>query len=287
MADWMAAMERRRSVRRYRDAPVPEESVNSLGSAIEQVRPLDAEIAAEVVLTPFSTLGSRTAVGAVGVASEAPWYLIGRAEPHDGRMEEVGFRMEQAVLAATGLGLGTCWMAGFFRSGHLAEHIGGAPEDVLALSPVGWPASGRREAWTQTLVKNVSARRGARKPVGEFAFWQRWGEPVSERLVPPEVWRALEMARIAPSWSNVQPWYFLMSENIVFALGDSRPQRWNNRSGKPYYRLDVGIAMCHFWLTLEQLEFRGRWRSLVTEQREAHGALDVPDYAVPIAMLGF
>ncbi|NPV07372.1 MAG: hypothetical protein HPY83_05325 [Anaerolineae bacterium] len=285
MTDWMAAIERRRSVRRYRDAPVPEDTLAALRKAVAGVEPLDARTNAQVALVPFSSLHSRSAVGALAVASPAPWYFIGRAEPHPGRMEEVGFRMEQAVLAATALGLGTCWMAGFFRARYLAERIGGSPEDVVALSPVGWPAPGRRQAWTRSLVRNVSARRGTRKPLEEFAFWQRWGEPVAPTLVPPEIWRALEMARLAPSWSNVQPWYFLMSENTIFALADSRPQRWNDRPGRPYYRLDVGIAMCHFWLTLQQLGYRSRWQSLVLEETEAHGALDVPGYAVPIARL--
>lgn len=285
MIDWIAAMQRRRSVRHFASEDLPEEAVAGLRMATEAQEPLDEDVNAEVQLVPYEAVGSRTAVGAVGVVDRAPWYLVGLAEPHPGRMEELGFRMEQVVLTATAYGLGTCWIGGFYRPGQLGERLDRSGDEVIAISPVGVPQSGRRGRWIQAVVHGVAARGGRRKPLEEFAFWQRWGAPVQRQAVPPEMWQALEMAQAAPSWSNVQPWYFLMSENMVLALGDSRPQRGNNRPGRPYYRLDVGIAMSHFWLTLNQLGYRGSWSSLGGQEYLAHGALDIPEHIVPIATL--
>lgn len=285
MIDWIAAMQQRRSVRRFRPDDLSEEAVASLRMATESQEPLDEHVDVQVQLVPYEAVGSRSAVGAVAVADKAPWYLVGRAAPQAGRMEELGFRMEQVILAATALGLGTCWMAGFYRAAHLAERLGCAPEDILAISPVGLSSAGRRQAWTQAIIHGVAARNGRRRAREEFAFWQHWGEPARRESLPAEMWQALEMAQASPSWSNLQPWYFLMTENMVLALGDSRPQRGNNRPDKPYYRLDVGIAMCHFWLTLQQLGYRGRWSSLRRQESLAHGALDIPAHVVPVGTL--
>lgn len=285
MIDWMAAMQRRRSVRRFASQDLPEEAVAGLRMATEGQEHLDDAVAAEVRLVPFEAVDSRTTVGAIGVVDRAPWYMVGLAAPQSGRMEELGFRMEQVILTATAYGLGTCWIGGFYRPGPLARLLEREPDDVLAISPVGVPSPGRRDSWTQALIHGVAARGGRRRPLEEFAYWQHWGEPVQRRSIPPEVWQALEMAQAAPSWSNLQPWYFLMTENMVLALGDSRPQRGNSRPGRPYYRLDVGIAMSHFWLTLHQLGFRERWSSLRLEEASVHGALNIPEHVVPIGTL--
>ncbi len=285
MFDWIAAMQQRRSVRRFLPGDLSEEAVASLRMATESQEPLDEHVDVHVQLVPYEAVGSRTAVGAMAMVDKAPWYLVGRAAPQPGRMEELGFRMEQVILAATALGLGTCWIGGFYRAGELAERLGCVPEDILAISPVGLPSTGRRQNWTRAVIHGVSAHGGRRKPLEDFAFWQRWGEPVLRESVPPEMWQALEMAQASPSWSNLQPWYFLMTENMVLALGDSRPQRGNSRPDKPYYRLDVGIAMCHFWLTLHQLGYGGRWLSLRRQESLAHGALDVPEHVVPVGTL--
>ena len=285
MIDWIAAMQERRSVRRFASEEPSDEAVAGLRLATKAQEPLDESVSVAVELVPFEAVGSRAAVGAVGVADRAPWYLVGLATPQEGRMEELGFRMEQAILVATSYGLGSCWIGGFYRPGLLAERLDFAADDVLAISPLGIPRPGRSDSWTQAVIHGLAARGGRRKPLEEFAFWQRWGAPVQRHSVPPEMWQALEMAQLAPSWSNLQPWYFLMSENMVLVLGDSRPQRGNDRPGTPYYRLDVGIAMSHFWLTLNQLGFRGRWSSLRRQEDEAHGALDIPPHVVPIGTL--
>jgi len=282
MSDWIAAIKARHSVRRYSDMPLSDTVLASLREAIEAIEPLNEGLVVNLWLLPFAELKKRSAVGAVVLLNAAPWYLIAQAPQAPGRMEEVGFRMEQVILAATSLGLGTCWIGGMFRSGVLARRLDCPPEEIVAISPVGWPEGGQKQRASYAVIEFLAARRGERKPLSEIAFSPTWGHPLDENSLPHDILTSLELARIAPSWSNVQPWYFVVSESEVYALADSRPQRGNDRPGKPYYRLDTGIAMAHFWLAMRQLGHSERWRSALGKEDSIRAAIAAPDYALPI-----
>ncbi|MGQ9556217.1 MAG: nitroreductase family protein [Anaerolineae bacterium] len=282
MTDWIAAIRQRHSVRRYADQPLPAEMVAALCQTIAEVAPLDAGVPVTLSLLPFAEIGRRSAVGAVVILNPAPWYMIAHSPATPGRMEEVGFRMEQVVLAATSLRLGTCWIGGYFRAGALAERLGCPPGDIIAISPLGWPQGGRLQALTYTVSESFAFKRGKRKPLEDFCFWETWGQPLRQAQVPAAIWEALELARLAPSWSNVQPWYFLAREGEVYALADNRPKRTNARPDKPYYQLDTGIAMSHFWLAMCQRGHAGRWLPLRGAEEALRASLTLPEYALPI-----
>ena len=73
--------------------------------------------------------------------------------------------MDHFVLAATALGLGTCWV-GWFREDRVKEILG-VPDKVrvLALIPVGYA----RE-------EKITAR--SRKPLDRIAWSDRWENPL-------------------------------------------------------------------------------------------------------------
>jgi nitroreductase len=81
---------------------------------------------------------------------------------------DLGIAMEHMVLKATELGLGTCWI-GWFREKKVKEilHI---PRNVRlsALLTVGYP----REP--------MAGSPRSRKPIQEFTFLERWGNPFAE-----------------------------------------------------------------------------------------------------------
>jgi len=76
-----------------------------------------------------------------------------------------------------------------------------------------------------------------------------------------ELLEALECARLAPSWANTQPWRFLVGRREVIAVADSKGRYCNVRQGRHYYRLDVGIAMSHFFLAAREMGWSGRWHA--------------------------
>jgi nitroreductase len=74
--------------------------------------------------------------------------------------------MDHIVLAATALGLGTCWIAAFDPIG--AREVLGLPEGVepILFTPLGYPADRPR-------VKN-------RKPAAELVYYEHWPTPPRE-----------------------------------------------------------------------------------------------------------
>ena len=278
----IAAICARHSVRRYSPEPLSEGEWAALRRAVAAVEPLDGSLEVHLALLSFDEVGGRLAVGALLTFNPAPAYLVLHAPEQEGRMEEAGFRGEQVILAATALGLGTCWVGGTFSAGAVAKRLGRPAADVLAISPVGHPDPGRLGRLSNAATEAVARSGGKRKPLASFCFRQHWGIALQPGLVPPEVYRALEMARLAPSWSNLQPWYFLVEGDAVWAIGDSRPQRFNDRPGKPYYRLDVGIAMSHFWLAMREAGHGGRWYSVRGHEGEVQERLGLPQAMVPI-----
>lgn len=279
MRDAMAAIQARHSVRRYEAREVQPELVQRIQQACVAATPLDPAVEAGVTLVAQEALGGEPMLSGVGLLTRAPLYLVSHGPETPGRMEELGFRTERVILEATEAGLGSCWVGGMFRRETAARAVGCPTEDVVAITPMGYPEEGWRTRVGAGLVKVASVRLGKRRPLEETMHWQEWGQAVPEWALSPEVRQALEMARLAPSWNNLQPWHFVASERELVALADSRPQRGNDPPGRPYWRLDVGIAMCHFQLAMEQMGAPGAW---VREQDEGVSPAGTPPHMVVI-----
>ena len=70
---------------------------------------------------------------------------------------------------------------------------------------------------------------------------------------------ALEMVRLAPSASNKQPWRLIVDQNNgvhFFIQIEPKSDHVLN-----YQKLDIGIAMCHFELTMHNFEKDGNWKT--------------------------
>lgn len=114
----------------------------------------------------------------------APTVIVACAEPSESGKHadlpywavDTAIAMEHIVLAATALGLGTCWVGGFDEQ-DLRQLIG-APDRirVVAYTPLGYPAG--QEGLMGRAVKAV-ARSHARKALEKIVFYERWGSPAS------------------------------------------------------------------------------------------------------------
>jgi hypothetical protein len=123
------------------------------------------------------------------------------------------------------------------------------------------------------LMRWGSERQGARKSLPEIASRDVWAVPWTPGLPTQDnrLEQILELTRIAPSWANTQPWHFVTDDNRVIATVERTPQRGNVREGKPYYRLDGGIAMCHFHLAAQAQRWRPALGSEPTPSSRHHG----------------
>jgi len=127
------------------------------------------------------------------------------------------------------------------------------------VTPIGYPDSSRYGRFTHDAGELGAMNFGRRKPLQQIAFGPDWGSPLDTE--DSQLLEALECARLAPSWANTQPWRFLAGRREVIAVADTKGRYGNVRHGKHYYRLDVGIAMSHFYLAGKEMGWSGRWQA--------------------------
>lgn len=271
------AIWRRVSVRSYRKEQVPAATLAEVLRIGEHSIPLWTHIPIRFVLVEDAEAFLREHGGTLlgyGRILGAPHFIAAISGISAGYMENMGFRMEQMILYATALGLGTCWMGGFYsreKVGHLVGLAKG--EQVVALTPVGFPAAGGPGRLLDKTLKAFVPDRGGRKPLERLVFAERWGMPAAQYLEEMTVLRtALEAARWAPSWRNTQPWRFIVSQDMLVVTA-SRPAE---QIGLPYYRLDAGIAMSHISLVGMCVALEPAWRLDTAELAGLRSALAVP-----------
>lgn len=186
----------------------------------------------------------------------APHFIITTSDEKPHYMLETGFRMEQVILFATMQGLGTCWVGGMFSEKTLSELLKlNKNERVIALTPLGYPDTSFYGRTINTIMHLGGPDTRRRKSLAEIVFGPEFGS--SLRSGDSDLLEMLECTRLAPSWTNSQPWRFVVGGNEIIALAQVRPT--SVRNGKHYYRLDLGIAMSHFFLTAKELGWKGGW----------------------------
>ena len=187
------------------------------------------------------------ALGFYGNIKGAPAFLAFIGDTSDPNMQEkMGYTGEAAVLEATSLGLGTCWVALTYNARAVKSIIKlEKDEKVICVSPVGHTT----EQWF--FEENVLSGFGSnhqRKPLLSMvdglpqAQWPRWARA------------AVEAARLAPSAVNRQPWGFDVQERSITLSVKSRGPQFNVNM-----RLDCGIAMLHLELGAMSCGATGSW----------------------------
>jgi hypothetical protein len=262
-AEWAAAIVARHSVRTYLEQPLApavldhlEEFCRSLpGREVARV-----EIVRQVPAALFTGI-----VGGYGKVRGAPSALVVVAHQEArAHQESAGYVGEAVILQATTLGLGTCWVAGFFDRELGASLLPLAPaEQVLAVSPLGHPE--RRPRLSERLLKRAVGAH-SRRPVEEIA------PGFSETNWPAWAAQGVRLARLAPSAVNRQPWRFeLEADPTAVGVGPVAAEPTGQLvisatsrgpEGNIPRRLDCGIAMLHFEVGARLLGAQGQWEIL-------------------------
>jgi len=202
--------------------------------------------------TMVQSLGANGNVGTYGMISGARDYMVGIVKKGGGRIEDFGYLFEKIVLYAASLNLDTCWLAGIDRKTFESKMSLSDGETVAVACPVGYA---KRGGIKDGFIR-LAVRADKRKPWKELFFE---GGPV----IPLSRERAgvlavpLEMARLAPSASNRQPWRIIVDGgNVHFCL--QRTRGYLDR-GYPIdvQKNDIGISMCHFDLSARSRGLEG------------------------------
>ena len=198
-------------------------------------------------------------LGTYGFIKGATGFMVGAVHKGPGALEDYGYLLEEVVLQATELGLGTCWLGGTFTRGSFTSRFGGLDrgETIPAVVSTGYPGDDGAERIHQR-------EHGDRRfPPGELFFSGEWAEPLGAQT--DGYGDALDAVRRAPSATNRQPWRIVRrGRDWHFYLARTK----GYGKGSPWFKLlriadlqrvDLGIAMCHFELVAREHGRDGRW----------------------------
>jgi len=253
---------RRFSCRSYDPRPVEPELRDRLSEvlATSTTGPLGTGARFELVSAGEGDLTALKGLGTYGIIKGCHGFIIGAAQRGEHNMEDYGYLLEQAILFATDIGLGTCWLGGTFKKSSFSQKISLKEGEVLpAVAAVGYVAEKPR--WYDPLIRRSAGadkRLSWDELVFDGTFDKRLSVDTCGQFATP-----LEMVRLGPSASNKQPWRIIRDgRKWHFYLQRTRGYGERNRALfklADMQRVDMGIAMCHFDLTLREMGLSGEW----------------------------
>ena len=254
---------RRFSCRRHPERAIQDETKHKLQACLNELKigPFGAAVRFLLLTATERDRQELKGVGTYGVIKNAAGFIVGAVGPGPKNLEDFGYLMERAILCATDLDLGTCWLGGSFTKSGFAKKIAAtATEIVPAVASIGYVAeTGKAEDWIRRRADGEH-----RLPAEQLFFEESFGNPIrAEDIGAAAV--ALDMVRWAPSASNKQPWRIVHAgERWHFYLRRTPGYAQDSLIGKllgvaDVQRVDMGIALCHFELTMRELGLPGGW----------------------------
>ena len=260
--DARTLIHRRYSCRTYLEQPISAEDNEALTAFMAQKTrgPLGSAVRFGLIAASSDDESALKRLGTYGFIKGATGFLVGAVRRGPGDLEDYGYLLEEVILHATLLGLGTCWLGGTFTRSTFTSRFGGVDRDevIPAVVSIGYPGDDGTERIRER-------EEGARRfPAAELFFADEFGEPLGGERADGYA-GALEAVRMAPSATNRQPW------RVVRRGGDWHFYLLRTKGygkGSPWFRLlriadlqrvDLGIAMCHFALVARESGLDGRW----------------------------
>ena len=244
---WFKVIEQRRSRRKFESKPLNSKDLEHIKSICENFQPFSDARAILVTKSPEKVF--KGAIGSYGKIKGAQAFIAFIGDMRSRSVHEhVGYTGEGIILEAEAMGLNTCWVGGSFKPKAVESLINIEKEErVLAVTPVGFAR--KRLSFEERLMAGFGITH-RRKPLSKLVIGLKQSE------WPKWVRLALELARLAPSRVNRQPWRFhIERESIVVAVNSSRMQIEAVTSE----RLCCGIAMLHIELAALHYGLSGNW----------------------------
>lgn len=251
---------RRFSCRSYENKPLDDDLLRTFRQAVEAPAAGLFGNAPRFVLLEMNELPRNVwkKLGTYGVIRNARLYLAGMIRPAPMATLDYGYCKEKLLLKATEMGLGTCWLGGTFAISAFGRAADMRRDELLpTVSPVGYAAGRPRLA--ERILRGFAGS-DHRLSWPELFFRDNTATPLSAGEAGPYA-EALENVRLAPSASNKQPWRIIREpEQDAFSFYLSRSAGYRHLRDVSLQEIDIGIALCHFDLTVKELGLAGSWR---------------------------
>ncbi len=239
-------IEQRKSVRSYDGTPLRSEDREKLEACLAQLSsPFDVPMDFRILDAREHGLSSPVITG-----TEA--YVAGKLARSPNAALAFGYALETFVLYALSLGVGTVWIAGTMDRPAFERAMAlGDGEIMPAITPIGYPAA-RRSLRDAAMRKAIRA--DARIPFEQLFFEDSFDKAL-DRTSAGVYFDALKAVRLAPSAVNKQPWRVVkQGEAFHFYKKSSLP---SDDAKGDVQQLDIGIALAHFMLVLDEQGISG------------------------------
>ncbi len=238
---------KRKSVRTFTGEPLKNEDRAAIDQFIQSpTNPFDVPVDFRLLDAKEYGLSSPVIVG-------ADLYLAAKVKRC--RHYEIGFgySFEHVCLYLESLGVGTVMLAASLSRAAFEKAMEVQNDEVLPVaSPVGYPA--QKKSIRESLMRK-GLKADERIPFEQLFFDSQYGDHLTASSAGLYA-NALEMARWAPSAGNKQPWRAVVSDEVVHFYEEKSMK--DNPLGD-IQKVDVGIALAHFDLTLQEEGHSGRF----------------------------
>lgn len=237
----LETIQKRRSFRTFDGRPLSEEdSEKILAFARQANNPYDIPI-------EWFLLSAEKDKLVVPVVTGCDTYIAGKMKKVPHAEEAFGYAFEKVVLYATSLGIGTTWIAGTMERKVFEEAIDLKEDEVMpCVSPLGYPA--KKMSFRETMMRK-GIRADSRLPFEELFYEGDYNHVYGKKN--NELNRLLEYVRFAPSAVNKQPWRIVVKDGYAHFY-EKKDKGYTSKDNWDIQKIDMGIAMCHFALGLEE-----------------------------------
>lgn len=266
MGNLLDSIKSRKSVRTYDGKVISEAHRNDIEDFIKNI-PNPFDIPVEFVLLNAKEHGLSSPV----LAGEE-LYIAGKVEKKPYAEVAYGYSFEKLVLYTWDLGIGSVWIGGTMKRENFEKAaMVNNGEMMPCVSPLGYPA--KKKSLKETMMrKGVGA--DTRMTAEKLFFAGTWDNPLSP---DDEMKDILEMVRWAPSAVNKQPWRIIFKDGI-YNFYEKKDKGFIHEETGDLQKIDVGIALCHFCLGLEE---KGMCPEIVSNDPEIEIPRDV-EYIISV-----
>lgn len=257
MLNYIDAIKIRRSIRNYDKKKIDDNILSKINNLVSNPSkgPFGNKPRFVFIEKPTAREQEKVKLGTYGFISKAAYFIGGCIEKFDFSEVDYGYSLERIIIELTRLELGTCWVGGTFkRKDYEILLKTQSTETIPCITPVGYKAAKKslRERLGLTLTDGSK-----RNPFETHFFENNIDNPI---LFNPEdkYHQALECVRRAPSAVNKQPWRVIKSED-KYHFYIMRDKMVSTTKTTDLQKVDMGIALAHFKLALEEQFVEGKW----------------------------
>ena len=219
----------RKSIRNFRKDKVETSILEGMIQFYHEMEPLFPGIETSIEL--IDTQGSKKAKSRLGgiINVAAPYYLVIYTEDKERADMNAGYIMQQISLYLFSKGVGSC----FQGMGHLKGEMPKEGMRCVILMAIGYPkvdmVRNQEDAKRESMEDLCAVKEPPRRFVKEF----------------------LEVARLAPSAFNSQPWRFVVYDNRIHVFSKKHNITYFGM-GK-YDEFNLGVMFSHLMIVAEEL----------------------------------